>query len=153
MDPIIFSGSVLDRVSELRRDAAWVEQQLVDPGTRFLPLGGLKPLVKIAEPRSLAWATRTLLAELGSEEEAARKTILLGLDDEIAHFAVDVSALSEPEPERRIGVAEVAKFEELMTCAAQLPSAQAAIAAHARSLVDWHANHGFCPACGSETAS
>jgi NAD+ diphosphatase len=32
-----------------------------------------------------------------------------------------------------------------------LPADQAAIYATARSLVDWHARHGFCAACGSPT--
>src|SRR5438309_11952544 len=32
-----------------------------------------------------------------------------------------------------------------------LPGAEAAILAEARSLIDWHARHGFCAQCGSAT--
>jgi hypothetical protein len=44
-DAITFAGSPLDRANLERRDAAWVERQLADGATRFLPLWQLKPLV------------------------------------------------------------------------------------------------------------
>ena len=40
-----------------------------------------------------------------------------------------------------------------MTDAAPLPAPDAAIAAHARTLVDWHARHRHCAACGGHTRS
>jgi NAD+ diphosphatase len=36
---------------------------------------------------------------------------------------------------------------------ALLPAADAAIAAHARTLIDWHARHRHCAACGGHTRS
>jgi NAD+ diphosphatase len=75
--------------------------------------------------------------------------VLLGLDAGVAHFAVDVSAQSEPEASW--GLDGVACFEELRGIAGQLTPAETSIAAHARSLVDWHARHGFCAVCGVVT--
>jgi NAD+ diphosphatase len=101
--------------------------------------------VKLGENHSLAWARR----ELFDDVEPAPRPVLLGLDGGVAHFAVDVSAVSDPEA--TLGVEDVARFEEVRGIAPQLAPAEASIAAHARSLVDWHARHGFCAACGSST--
>jgi NAD+ diphosphatase len=144
-DPITFAGSPLDRSTLERRDAAWVASRLADDATRFLPLWRLNPLVKLGEERSLAWARR----ELFDEVEPAPQPVLLGLDAGVAHFAVDVSALSEPEA--TWGLEGVACFEELRGIAAQLTPAEASIAAQARSLADWHVRHGFCSGCGGVT--
>jgi len=145
--PITFSGSPLDRVALARRDAAWLETQRTDEATRFLPLWRLEPLIELGPPRSLAWATQALLAGL----EPAPPTVLLGIDAGVAHFAVDVSAVEDPEA--AFGVADVARFEELRAVAGQLASEDAAIAAQARSFVDWHGRHPFCPACGGQTVA
>jgi len=142
---ITFSGNPLDRVAVERRDAEWLAAQRKDESTRFLPLWRLEPLVKLGPPRSLAWATQKLLAGL----EAPAPPVLLGVDAGVAHFAVDVSLVSDPEG--TLGVADVARFEPLRSVAGQLAPADAAIAAQARSLVDWHGRHRFCAACGEKT--
>ena len=144
-DAITFAGSPLDRSTLERRDAAWIERQLENDATRFLPLWRLDPLVKLGEERSLAWARR----ELFDDVEPAPQPVLLGMNDGVAHFAVDVSCVSEPGI--ALGVEVAAQFEELRGIVPQLTPAEASIAAHARSLVDWHARHGFCAACGSST--
>jgi NAD+ diphosphatase len=144
-DPITFSGSPLDRVSTERRDAAWLEKRRADPAARFLPLFRLDPLVKLGPARSLAWATDALLDGL----DPTPSPVLLGLSEGVAHFAVDVSCVDEPE--HAFGVAGVAKFEDLRGIAGRLAPGETAIAAQARSLVDWHARHGFCAACGAVT--
>ncbi len=141
---IVFSGSPLDRVDAKRRDEAWLAQQRASEEARFLPVWRLEPLVKTEEPRSLAWARPVLFEEIEPPEP-----VLLGLADGVAHFAVDVSALEEPVQE--LGVDGVARFENLMAVAAQMSSQEAAIGAHARSLVDWHARHTYCAACGGPT--
>jgi len=144
-DAIAFAGSPLDRSAVARRDAAWVEKQLGDPATRFLPLWKLDPLVKVAEPRALAWARR----ELFEDVELPGQPALLGLDGEVAHFAVDVSSLAEPLS--ALGLTGVAKFEELRGIGSVLTPSEIAIVAHARSLTDWHSRHGHCADCGGVT--
>jgi NAD+ diphosphatase len=144
-EPIAFSGSPLDRVCVERRDAAWLDTLRADEATRFLPLWRLQTLVKLAEPRGLAWATGALLDGL----DPAPPTVLLGLRDGVAHFGVDVSAV--PDPLEAFGLADVAAFEDLRAMAACLEAGETAVAAQARSLLDWHARHGFCAACGGTT--
>jgi len=144
-DPITFGGSPLDRASNQRRDAGWVDGHLANDATRYLPMWKLNPLVKLGEERALGWATREIFEEIDPKP----MPVMLGLDEGVGHFAVDVSAVAEPE--KRFGVEEVAKFEELRGVAGQLSHAHASIAAQARSLVDWHARHGFCAECGERT--
>jgi NAD+ diphosphatase len=144
-DPIAFSGSPLDRAATKRRDAAWVERQLADPAARFLPLWNLDPLVKLGDERSLAWARRELFDDIGP----APLPLLLGIDEGVAHFAVDVSSLAEPLSS--LGLEDVASFEDLRGLAAKITPAERSIAAHARSLTDWHVRHRHCAACGNDT--
>jgi NAD+ diphosphatase len=144
-DALTFVGSPLDREASRRRDHAWVEARLADTESRFLPLWRLQPLVKHGAARALAWARRDFFADL----EPRPEPVLLGSLGGVAHFAVDVSAAAKPE--ESFGVGDVARFEDLRGVVPLLAQEEAAISAQARALVDWHARHGFCAACGGAT--
>lgn len=134
-----FAGSPLDRASRQRRDAAWVGQRLHDSESRFLPLRDLQVLVRPHSAPELAWLTRDEAAALAELDSAA---VMLGLWDGVPHFALE---LSDADP-----LAET-EFRELRSVAPELSGQETAIAAQARSLVDWHARHQFCAACGAAT--
>jgi NAD+ diphosphatase len=140
-----FQGSPLDRAADRRRDAAWLASQLACEDSRFLPLWRLDALLKTEEPRGLAWARWSLLEDL----DPAPQAVLLGVADGVAHFAVDVSQLEKPVEE--LGLEGAASFEDLRFVASALPAGEAAMAAQARTLVDWHARHGHCAVCGGRT--
>ena len=142
---IIFTGSPLDRADHQRRDARWMADRLNEESTRFLPLWRLQPLVKLGEQRELAFARRILFEDL----DAVPDPLLLGVADDVAHFVVDLSALEKPADE--LGLAGQAKFEDLLGVALHLSPEHASIAAHARSLVDWHARHSKCSVCSGDT--
>ncbi len=144
-NPIVFSGNGLDRVSAQRKDAAWLATRLADEGSRFLPLWKLQVLVRSGSEPGLAWAR----GELRDSLDPRCEPVLLGLDEGVAHFAVDVSPLEKPLV--TLGVSGIADFVELRAIAGQLPLADAGIAAQAKALIDWHARHGFCAVCGAET--
>lgn len=145
--PLVFSGSPLDRAFQQRRDRAWLDEQLESEDSRFLPFWRLNVLVKTDTPRGLGWARS------GMRENKARNSeiVLLGIGDGVAHFAIDVSGLEKPESE--LGVTGLARFEEVRTVAAQLSAEECAIVAHGRALIDWHARHRFCAVCGSKTTA
>jgi NAD+ diphosphatase len=128
-----------------RRDPRWVAERMADAATRFLPFWRLDPLVKSGESRGVAWARRILFEDL----DVVPEPLLLGVAEGVAHFAVDVSALEKPVEE--LGLAGEASFEDLRAAALSLPKADAAIAAHGRSLVDWNARYAHCPACTGDT--
>jgi NAD+ diphosphatase len=94
---------------------------------------------------ALAWARGEVRASMDPDVGP----VLLGVQGGVAHFAVDVSPLAEPEA--ALGVAGVAKFQEPRAIAAVLPEGEGGILAQARSLVDWHARHRFCASCGERT--
>ena len=142
-ESISYAGSPLDREAIQRRRRDWVEAQRAAESSRYLPLHGLQPLVKLGDDRSLAWARPEFFEDLDPVPEP----VLLGTDDGVAHYGVDVSA-AEPAS---FGLDGVAAFEDLRAIVSQLSSADAAIAAHARTMVDWHARHMHCAVCGGTT--
>jgi len=105
------------------------------------------PLLARGDERTLAWTRWDFFADVDPVPEA----ILLGSLDGVAHFAVDVTSVADPEAV--FGVGEVASFEDLRGSVAQLPAADASIAAQGRAYVDWHARSVFCSACGARTRS
>lgn len=144
MSPIPFSGNPLDRAANLRREAAWVEGHLGHERSRFLPFVQMNALTRTGEAVELAWldaAVRELLDE-------AAEPMLLGVQDGIAHFAVDVSSLADPLT--ALGV-EGAEFSDARRIAVNLPEGEAGILAQARALLEWHSRHRFCGSCGQLT--
>jgi NAD+ diphosphatase len=159
-DPIPFSGDPLWRASNERRDADWVARHLASPGSRFLPFWKNNPLttatsgavaqvpsvVTGGDPCELVWLDSGVLKHLAERDKPA----LLGLRDDIAYFAVDLSSLEEPLA--ALGL-EGVEFTDTRAAAARLPAGDAGTVAHGRSLVDWHNRHRYCPACGKPTDS
>ena len=149
MKPAIpFAASGLDRAHLERSDSSWLSERLADEASRFLPVHRLEILFRQKEPgpsQELAWARRELLSLAGPE----CTPILLGLADGVAHFAVDISNLEDPSGD--LGLGESAGFLDLRAIAANVPAQEAAIAAQARSLIDWHARTRHCAACGAKT--
>jgi NAD+ diphosphatase len=132
-----FAGNPLDRVSERRRDAAWVAGLLADPAARMLPLCELRPLVA-GDGAALGWQQ---VAPWRDRIASGATLIFLGLDEsDRPHFAIDAGSVS---PDRDL--------PDARTLATVLPQDEASILAEARSLIDWHARHGFCAQCGSPT--
>src|SRR5436190_8802192 len=135
-----FAGNPLDRVSERRRDTAWIGELLADPAARLLPLCDLRPLTRGTDKLELDWQP---VAPWREPIERGATLIFLGLDDGRPYFAIDA------------GAAEVAGGDrepiDARSLAPLLAGGEAAILAEARSLIDWHARHRFCAQCGSPT--
>jgi len=143
---IPFSGNPLDRASNLRRNDAWLEEQVGAAGSRFLPFWQLNVLSREAEKPGLYWVDAGILAHL--EDGAA--PLLLGLRDGAAHFAVDLSSMVDPVT--TIGI-EQASFNDARRLATNLPAGDAGILAQARALIEWHRRNRFCGSCGSPTTA
>jgi len=141
---IPFSGNPLNREAVRRRDAKWVAGHLGDERGRYLPFAKLNPLLKQGEERQLAWAKREMFEDIETPEP-----VFLGTHGEVAHFAVDVSSVDEPE--ETLGVADVASFEDLRAMVGVMPGPDASIASQGRAYVDWHARNGYCATCGGGT--
>jgi len=137
-DIYCFGGNPLDRASERRNDGDWIAALLDDPDTRMLALRELKPAVRRASAPALDWQP---VAPYRALIDAGATLVLLGIGDGRAHFAVDAST----EAGADVGAVDVRALAPV------IPAGEAAILAEARSLIDWHARHGFCAQCGSPT--
>ena len=127
-----FTGGTLDRADRLRHDEGALAAAKADWRARLLKLEGYVP--EVTDDGRLAWTT---LADAPDGAEL----VLLGLDGARPCFAV---ITGRPAPPAR----SPALFAMLDTLAA----GEAATYAAARSVVDWHARHGFCAKCGHATA-
>lgn len=127
-----FTGATLDRADHLRTDERKLNTARTDPRARLLALDGLEPLVDGGG--RLGW--KPLAAR-----ESVNELVLLGLDEGVPCFA-------ELELDRAAAIDRSMGVMQLLT---QLPAADAALYAGARSVVDWHYRHRFCANCGAPT--
>lgn len=128
------TGSPLDRADHIRRDPAAVIAMRARPDARWLVFDDLKPVLR---SDAILWAYR-------SDIPHDAPSVFLGLDGEAPRFA---AAAPSAELVSDFG----GRVIDARAAAATLPPGQAAIIAHGRSLIDWHARHGFCPKCGGKT--
>ena len=148
LEPDVFAGNPLDRSDNERRDPEWLVACLADDRARYLPFRDLEVLVRPGSPPELAWLGPERLDDLDVREQA----VLLGLRDGVPQLAIDVSALGARALEALAADAENVEFAAARGVAAALPAGDSGVLAQARSLLDWHARHGFCAACGAATA-
>jgi NAD+ diphosphatase len=145
MSPHVFAGNPLDRSDAQRRDQQWLEAQATNPRSRFLPLWQLNVLLHAESETRLGWLSPAEIKPL----EIGTSPVFLGLLEGVAHFAIDVSQLGDPQHE--LNLDEAWRFEEARTAATYLSPAEAGILAQSRSQLDWHRRHQFCSVCGQRT--
>jgi NAD+ diphosphatase len=149
---IPFAGNPLNRASEKRGDAAWIEAKRRDPETLIMPMWRLQPFLLGAErndpPAELGLFRPGLCESLAAPDAPC---VFLGLEGERAIFALDVSAAGDPA--ERGPLAGFGHFREARTAAQLLPMKDAAIMGQAKAMIDWHQRHGFCARCGTATTA
>src|SRR5260370_1159059 len=147
---IPFSGNPLNRASEMRTDAAWVESKRHDPSSLILPFWRLQPLLHDSDDSDSAAALSLLRPEIVDSLAAAyAPCIFLGLDGDKAIFALDISAVGDPAKDGALD--GLGHFREARAAAQTVSARDAAIIAQAKAMIDWHQRHGFCPRCGTPT--
>jgi NAD+ diphosphatase len=135
-----FAGNPLDRAGDQRNDSAWLAERAADPDALALPIWEGRPLIEDhADGPRLAWVALDHARGMAPAGE-----LFLGLWKGAPVFAV---AFEGAEPAVGLG-----GFEEMRAAAAMLSGPEAAMAGTAKSLFDWRRRHGFCAACGRETA-
>jgi NAD+ diphosphatase len=100
-----------------------------------------------AARRPLAIAGETAAAAV----RAAAEVVMLGVDsDDTAWFAAD---LTDWEANALAALGEGAELAELRRMSPLLATAEAALLAYARGMLQWHRRHRFCGVCGGPTTS
>ena len=130
-DAPAFAGHKLDRADPVRGDPARLAA-LAHAEARLLRLEGLIP--RLSEDQRLQWGHLN--------EAAGAETVFLGLLDGEPLFAA-VPSEGDPDP--------AYTRRETWAALGVLSADELALYGGARSLLDWHARHRFCPRCGSET--
>lgn len=139
----------LDRVSERRKDEAWVGARLADPASRFVPLWRSRNYVDVESAAALFLSGEDCVRLAARSEE----TIFLGIAGEVAYFATDFSHIEATEagpallpPERGR-----ATFLDLRQVGPRLARTEGALLAYARGMHTWHRRHRYCGQCGAPT--
>ena len=142
-----FAGNPFDRGDSQRRDPAWLAAAARNPASRYLPLAQLNVLVRDAPELRLGWLSPAEVARLN----IAVAPVFLGVLDDVAHFALDVSELGDAVHE--LNLDESWRFADARAAAMQLDAAETGIVAQSRAQVGWHRSHRCCSACGAPTES
>jgi len=146
--PNVYSSSPLDRIATRREDHTWIEQQLGNPDSLFVPVWRSRNLVSVTD-------TGNPEAVYISGEAAAALRMkggawaFLGLLEDRAVFAIDISSEDDPVP---LLPEALGKFLDLRSVGWGVPRPEAAVLAHARGLLHWRQRHKFCGACGGACA-
>ena len=132
-----------NRAVGLRDDEAWIKARLIDPMTRFHVVWRGRTLIGVDDQqlRLLARGDHDYLIE------DATTIVLLGLEDDHAHVAIDLSHREEA------GLADLGRFVDLRSIGPLLSARDGALAALARGMAHWHSRHLHCGACGRPTRS
>ena len=166
--PNYYAHPGFERAGLRRRDLEWIREQVLQPTSLFIPVWRTQNLVieiEGAEPRAAVLAVEAVGSVLGSlvdvEERLAHgQIVFLGVEDERAHFALDVSSIEAPLDMVRspalaaAGIAEAGvRFADLRQLAGRLERREGSLLAFARAMLFWHSRHRFCGLCGSPTRS
>ena len=142
-----YADEVLDRVAQFRRDDAWVTAQYAVEQTMVIPVWRSRSLIEQGtEPRGVMMS----IAETRALMETATTSVLLGVRNEVAHFAIDISPMEAHEVNELRADGE---FVDLRSVGAVLDRTEASILAYAKGIMHWHSRHLFCGVCGSPTES
>jgi NAD+ diphosphatase len=156
-----------ERAGLRRRETDWIRARMLDRDSLFVPVWRSQNLVldlEGGEKRAVILATESIAMLLGSSDGeiedrlAHGHVVFLGLIDDRAHFALDLSAHDAPLDRLRSPALEAAgetalRFDDLRRFGAHLSRREGALLALARAMVFWHSRHRFCGVCGAPTRS
>jgi NAD+ diphosphatase len=145
--PNFYAANGLDRVGHRRREPDWLEARLAHPETLFVPVWrgqNLVASVTEAAPSAIMVRREALISLEG-------ESVLLGLREERAYFALDLS--QHEAPLELIRSEEPIEFTDLRRVGPLLARPEGALLAYARGITHWHGRHRFCGVCGSPTRS
>ena len=164
--PNYYTHPGFERAGLRRRDPDWIREQVLHPASLFIPFWRTQNLIieiEGDEPRAAVLAIDVVGAVLGGladvEDRISRgEIVFLGVHDERAHFALDVSAIEAPLETLRspalaaAGIADAGvRFADLRQLGARLDRREGALLAFSRAILFWHSRHRFCGLCGSPT--
>jgi len=138
-----FTAVRLNREVELRDDAKWVAETLVNPDTRLVPLWRSRSLLERGADGTIAIYLSP--AEL-NEPDRIQPPTLLGNDGKHEYFAVSVT---DTQKDTILAKFPEARFADLRRASIDMAAKHAGILAYAKALHYWQHRHAFCGVCGN----
>jgi NAD+ diphosphatase len=123
MTPHVFAGNPLDRGDVQRRQPQWLAEQAANPQSRLLPLWQLNVLLRTTAETHLGWLSPAEIEPLAIDVPP----IFLGLLEGVAHFAIDISQLGDPQHE--LNLDDAWRFVESRAAATRISAPEAGILA------------------------
>jgi len=142
-----FCETVLDRRAERRQAPDALRDALAHPDARVMIFTGDRIVARRTDERLEVTFTRQRAGELGADEEIG---VLLGFTPDGAPW-IATSVRRDGDDSTWIGLERLG-LRPLLAEPSLGPSHLGPVA-EARSMLDWHARHGFCARCGSPTKS
>jgi NAD+ diphosphatase len=138
-----YIGSSLDRASEKRGDAGFIETAMRDARSRAVAIGGelivlrelgADPLLTVADALSLG---------------ATGEPVLLGVRDGAVVIGISIppARATELQAQGKLAVADLRS----LAMRGQLAPEYLQPIATAKALLTWHSRHGYCANCGAPT--
>jgi NAD+ diphosphatase len=166
--PNFYAHPGFERAGLRRRDTDWIVGRVTDPGSLFVPvwrnqnlvieLGSGEPRAVVLGSASMAGVVEQTVA--AEERLAGGQVVFLGIVDDRAHFAVDLSPLEAPlemlhSPALAASgtAAATVRFADLRQIGPRIDRREGALLALARAMLFWHSRHRYCGLCGSPTRS
>lgn len=144
----VYSSSPLDRIATRREDHAWIERELGNPDSLFVPVWRSRNLVAGMDA-GMPEAVYLSGAAAAQLRMADGPWAFLGLLNDKAVFTVDISAAEDPVP---LLADQIGTFVDLRSVGWGVPKPEASVLAHARGLMHWRSRHRFCGVCGGACA-
>jgi NAD+ diphosphatase len=163
--PNFYSHPGFERAGLRRRDTRWILERIADPGSLFVPVWRNQNLVvelEGGEPRAAVLQSNSISEIFGVSQErlTSGEVVFLGVIEERAHFALDLSPVEAPldmlrSPALAASDVEAAtvRFADLRQVGPRINRHEGALLALARAMMFWHARHRYCGLCGSPTRS
>jgi NAD+ diphosphatase len=143
-----FSHNPLNRYSELRPDAAHMEQLWQREDARVLVVNdNMSLLLQHEVAKEAAMLCRREAKVL---ERMAQVRVYLGSEGEVPYFALGFEGMQD---QILTILGKEYSLADLRISALELPRQHSALLAYARGMVHWNLRHRFCPNCGSATSS
>ena len=139
---LALSRSTVDRATQRRADAEWIEAAWADPRSRVVVVSESQALTREVDGRP-----ELVFVPTADAPEGTRFFLGRG-DDDVAYFGV--SAAAEREAPDRSEESDV-KPASLRQVGALLSDRDAGLLTHAVALANWHETHTHCPQCGAAT--
>jgi NAD+ diphosphatase len=166
--PNFYAHPGFERAGLRRRDTSWIVARIADPGSLFVPVWRNQNLVIELDggtPRAVVLPSTSISGIVGQslaadEQLASGRVVFLGVIEERAHFALDLSPAETPlemlhSPALAASGIEAAtlRFADLRQVGPRIDRREGALLALARAMMFWHSRHRFCGLCGSPTRS